>query len=80
MLVSSEIRFIGQAVKRIKLMVENSDETDMNPSPEYEDTMSSSSITALFSQPDGLKFARVCVIYWNSVLISAFQNGVPIWF
>lgn len=72
--------WIVQAVKRIKLMVENGDEIDMNPSPEYQDTMSSTSTTTLFSQPDPLKFISICVIYWNIVLISTFQHGVPIWF
>lgn len=43
--VISEICTV-QAVKRIKLMVENSDEIDINPSPDYQDTMSSTSTTA----------------------------------
>lgn len=39
------------------MMVENGDEIDMNPLPEYQGTMSSRSTTALFSQPDALKLA-----------------------
>lgn len=61
-------------------MVENSDEIDTNPSPEYQDAMSSTSTTALFSQQDALKCIIICVIYWNIVLISKFQYEVPIWF
>lgn len=36
--------------------------------------------TALFSQPDALKFISICVIYWNIILISTLQHGMPIWF
>lgn len=43
--VISEICIV-QAVKRIKLVVENSDEIEMNPSPDYQDTMSSTRTTA----------------------------------
>lgn len=61
--VSFEIGFIVQAVKRVKLMVKNGDEIDMNPSPEYRDTRSSTSTTTLFSQPDALKNLVVFVSF-----------------
>lgn len=66
-----------EAVKRIKLMVENSDEIDMNPLLEYQNAMSSTSTTALSSQLDALKFISICVIYRNSMLISMFHMECP---
>lgn len=39
------------------MMVENGDERDMNPLPEYQGMMSSRSTTAWFSHPDVLKLA-----------------------
>jgi len=46
------------------MMVENSDEADMNTLPEYQGTMRSRSTTALFSQPDALKLA-VFVLFFE---------------
>lgn len=61
----------------MKLMVENSDEIDMNPLPEYQNAMSSTNITASFSQLDALKFISICVIYRNGMLISMFHMECP---
>lgn len=41
-------------------MVENSDEININPSPDYQDTMSSTSTIALFPQADALQFIIIC--------------------